>query len=147
MKKLILLLFVSGVLLVTSCNTNTANDADYDTMAQDMCDCVNQSSKGISDEMKAAIIKSEKDGTDMQAVMTEVMMKDLKNGMADAQAMIDLGKNMETCSRDLEKKYDKVYTTESPGTVIEKILNKLKAKKGCEFTYALMKIGAQQMNK
>lgn len=145
MKKLILLLSISSAVLVTSCNM--ASDADYDAMAQDMCDCVTKSSKGISDEMKNAIIKSEKDGTDMQTAMTEVMMKDLKNGMADAQAMIDLGKDMETCSKDLEKKYDKVYTTESQEVVIDKILKTLKAKKGCEFTYALMKVGAEQMSK
>ncbi|MDF3027318.1 MAG: hypothetical protein K0S23_1625 [Fluviicola sp.] len=145
MKKLLLLLTVSSAVLVTSCNM--ANDADYDAMATDMCDCVNKSSDGISDNMKDAIIKSEKDGTDMQAAMTEVMMKDLKTGMADAQAMIDLGKDMETCSKDLEKKYDKVYTSESEEEVIEKILTTLKAKKGCEFTYALMKMGAKEMKK
>lgn len=145
MRKLLLLLTVSSAVLVTSCNM--ASDADYDAMATDMCDCVNKSSEGISDNMKDAIIKSEKDGTDMQAAMTEVMMKDLKTGMADAQAMIDLGKEMETCSKDLEKKYDKVYTSESEDQVIEKILTTLKAKKGCEFTYALMKMGAKEMKK
>jgi hypothetical protein len=145
MKKLLLLLTVSSAVLVTSCNM--ASDADYDAMATDMCDCVNKSSDGISDNMKDAIIKSEKDGTDMQAAMTEVMMKDLKTGMADAQAMIDLGKDMETCSKDLEKKYDKVYTSESEDEVIDKILTTLKEKKGCEFTYALMKMGAKEMKK
>lgn len=145
MKKFLLLLSVSTAVLVTSCNM--ANDADYDAMATDMCDCVNKSSKGISDNMKDAIVKSEKDGTDMQTAMTEVMMKDLKTGMADAQAMIDLGKEMETCSKDLEKKYDQVYTSESEDQVIEKILNTLKAKEGCEFTYALMKMGAKEMKK
>jgi hypothetical protein len=145
MKKLLLLLAVSGTVLVTSCNT--ATDADYDAMAQDMCDCVNKSSTGISDNMKDAIIKSEKDGTDMQAAVTEVMMKDLKTGMADAQAMQDLGMEMQDCSKDLEKKYDKVYTTETEDQVIEKLLNSLKAKKGCEFTYAIMKMGAKEMKK
>jgi len=145
MKKLLLILTVTSAVLVTSCNM--ANDADYDAMATDMCDCVNKSSGGISDNMKDAIVKSEKDGTDMQAAMTEVMMKDMKTGMADAQAMIDLGKDMEDCSKDLEKKYDKVYTSESESEVIEKILTTLKAKKGCEFTYALMKMGAKEMKK
>lgn len=145
MKKLLLLLAVSGTVLVTSCNT--ATDADYDAMAQDMCDCVNKSSTGISDNMKNAIVKSEKDGTDMQAAVAEVMMKDLKTGMADAQAMQDLGTEMQGCSKDLEKKYDKVYTTETEDQVIEKLLNSLKAKKGCEFTYAIMKMGAKEMKK
>lgn len=145
MKKLLLLLTVSSAVLVTSCNM--ASDADYDAMATDMCDCVNKSSDGISDNMKDAIVKSEKDGTDMQAAVTEVMMKDLKTGMADAQAMIDLGKDMETCSKDLEKKYNQVYTSESEDEVIEKILTTLKAKQGCEFTYALMKMGAKEMKK
>jgi hypothetical protein len=145
MKKLLLLLAVSGTVLVTSCNT--ATDADYDAMAQDMCDCVNKSSTGISDNMKDAIIKSEKDGTDMQAAVTEVMMKDLKTGMADAQAMQDLGTEMQDCSKDLEKKYDQVYTTETEDQVIEKLLNSLKAKQGCEFTYAIMKMGAKEIKK
>ncbi|WP_430406595.1 hypothetical protein [Fluviicola sp.] len=145
MKKLLLILTVTSAVLVTSCNM--ASDADYDAMATDMCDCVNKSSSGISDNMKNAIVKSEKDGTDMQAAMTEVMMKDMETGMADAQAMIDLGKDMEDCSKDLEKKYDKVYTSESEDEVIEKILTTLKAKKGCEFTYALMKMGAKEMKK
>lgn len=145
MKKLLLLLAVSGTVLFTSCNT--ATDADYDAMAQDMCDCVNKSSTGISDNMKDAIVKSEKDGTDMQAAVTEVMMKDLKTGMADAQAMQDLGTEMQDCSKDLEKKYDKVYTTETEDQVIEKLLNSLKAKQGCEFTYAIMKMGAKEMKK
>ena len=64
MKKLILLLSISSAVLVTSCNM--ASDADYDAMAKDMCDCVNKSSTGISDDMKNAIILSEKDGTDME---------------------------------------------------------------------------------
>ncbi len=145
MKKLLLLLSISGAVLVTSCNM--ASDADYDAMAQDMCDCVNKSSDGISDEMKNAIVKSEKDGTDMEAAMTEVMMKDLKAGMADAQAMADLGKEMQGCSKDLEKKYDQVYTSETEDQVIEKILSALKAKQGCEFTYAIMKMGAKEMKK
>lgn len=145
MKKLILLLSISSAVLVTSCNM--ASDADYDAMAKDMCDCVTKSSAGISDEMKNALVKSEKDGTDMQQAMTEVMMKDMEKGMADAQAMMDLGKEMETCTKDLEKKYDKVYTTESQDVVIEKVLAALKGQKGCEFTYALMKMGANEMKK
>lgn len=145
MKKIILLLSISGGVMLTACNM--ASDADYDAMAQDMCDCVNKSSKGISDEMKDAIVKSEKEGTNMEMAMQEVMMKDLEKGMADAQAMIDLGKEMEGCSKELEKKYDKVYTAESEDQVIEKILKTLKAKQGCEFTYALMKMGAKEMGK
>lgn len=145
MKKLFLLLSLSSAVLVTSCNM--ASEADYNAMAKDMCDCVTKSSSGISDEMKNALVKSEKDGTDMQQAMTEVMMKDMEKGMADAQAMIDLGQEMETCSKDLEKKYNEVYTTESQDVVIEKVLTALKAQKGCEFTYALMKMGAKEMKK
>lgn len=145
MKKLILLLSISSAVLVTSCNM--ASDADYDAMAKDMCDCVNKSSDGISDEMKDAIIQSEKDGTDMEKAMTAVMMKDLEKGMADAQGMQDLGIKMQDCSKDLEKKYDQVYTSESEDQVIEKILNALKSKDGCEFTYAIMKLGAKEMKK
>lgn len=145
MKKLLLLLAVSSAVLVTSCNM--ASDADYDAMASDMCDCVNKSSDGISDEMKNAIIQSEKDGTSMEKAMTAVMMKDLEKGMADAQAMQELGTEMQSCSKDLEKKYDQVYTSESEEQVIEKILKALKAKKGCEFTYAIMKMGANEMKK
>ena len=51
------------------------------------------------------------------------MMKDLEKGMADAQAMQELGTEMLDCSKDLEKKYDQVYTSESEDEVIEKILN------------------------
>jgi hypothetical protein len=83
----------------------------------------------------------------MEKALTAVMMKDLEKGMADAQAMQELGTEMQDCSKDLEKKYDQVYTSESEDEVIEKILSALKAKDGCEFTYAIMKMGAKEMKK
>ncbi len=131
--------------IVTSCNM--ADDSDYNAMADDMCGCVNDSSKEISNEMKTAIIKAVDENKDIQVAISEVMVSNPEQGMKDVNAIVALGKNMEVCSKDLEKKYNSVYSTDSEEKVVKKLLEIIKTKKGGEFAYALMKLGEKEMKK
>lgn len=141
MKKFILPLLVMTVAL-GSCNM--ANDDDYKNLSKDMCDCVNKNAKGMSDGMRDVLIKSGKDGSNMEALMQEHMMKNPEQGMEDINALTKIGEGMDACVNDLEKKYKDIYTNDSEKEVQEKVIAILKAEKGCELTYALMQIGLRE---
>jgi len=144
MKKLIYLL-CPAILALGACNV--ADDKDYDNMAADICDCVNKSTTGISDGMKSTLIQADKEGKDLQTAVTEYMMKDPEQGMKDAEAMMGLETGMSGCMKDLEKKYNDVYSTESEKEVQDKLMAKLKTNKDCAFTYTIAKMGMEEMAK
>jgi hypothetical protein len=141
MKKLVFLFAVSSAVLLTSFLDK--NDPDYDALAQDICDCVNESSEGISDKLKELIIQSEKDGTDLEIALQSYLMADSESATADVEALLELGDKMEVCSDHLEKKYSTIYSGESENTIIKKVISSLRATQGCEFTYAIMQLGAK----
>jgi hypothetical protein len=145
MKKIFLTLTIASGLMLGACNM--ADDADYDAMATDMCDCVNKSSGGISAGTKDAIVTAVKENRNIETAMSEMMEKNPEQTMADANAMMELSTNMESCISGLEKKYDKVYSAESEDQVMNRILETLKDKNGCDFAYALMKLGKEEMKK
>jgi uncharacterized protein YifE (UPF0438 family) len=124
-----------------------ADEADYENMATDICDCVNKNTTGISDGMKNTFVDAMKNGKDFQAAVTEYVMKNPEVGMKDAEAMTQLESGMESCMNDLEKKYDKVYSNETEEEVQKKLVAKLEENKDCSFTYAIVKLGMQEMAK
>jgi hypothetical protein len=124
-----------------------ADEADYENMATDMCDCVNKNSTGISDGMKNTFVDAMKSGKDFQTAVTEYVIKNPEVGMKDAEEMTKLEGGMESCMNDLEKKYDNVYSNESEEEVQKKLIAKLEKNKDCEFTYAIVKLGMQEMAK
>lgn len=144
MKKFILPL-LGLTLALGSCNM--ANDDDYKNMAKDMCDCVNKHADGISDGMRDAIINSSKDGANMEAVVQAQVMKDPEQGMKDVEAIMAVAEGVDQCGKDIEKKYKDVYTSETEKEVQDKLIKVLEKEKGCEFTYALMKIGMKEQGK
>ena len=141
MKKFILPLLVMTVAL-GSCNM--ANDDDYKNLSKDMCDCVNKNGKDLSDGMRDVLIKSGKDGSQMETLMQEHFMKDPAAAAQDISALEKIGTEMDACVADLEKKYDKIYTTDKEDEVKKKVLDILAKEKGCELTYALMQIGLRE---
>lgn len=145
MKKLLYVLLCPVVLTAASCNM--ADEADYESMATDICDCVNKNTTGISEGMKNTFIDAMKNDKDFQAAVTEYVMKNPEVGMKDAEAMTQLESGMESCMNDLEKKYDDVYSNESEEEVQKKLVAKLEANKDCAFTYAIVKLGMQEMAK
>lgn len=144
MKKFILPL-LGLTLALGSCNM--ANDDDYKNMAKDMCDCVNKHADGLSAGMREAIIASSKDGANMEAVVQAQVMKDPEQGMKDVEAIMAVAEGVEQCGKDIEKKYKDVYTDKTQTEVEKKLIDVLKAEKGCDFTYALMKIGMKEQGK
>ncbi|AEA42238.1 hypothetical protein [Fluviicola taffensis] len=139
MRKILVFGLLSCLIINSSCSNIEANDADYDALAQDMCECASPHTSKISKEMRQAMITSEKEGTNVQAAMNAVFVKDPKSGVADMHAIDELGIELKKCSERLNSKYSAVYTNESEEDVIQKLLNALKKRRGCEFTYALMK--------
>ena len=133
------------VLVIGACNV--ADEADYEAMAGDICTCVNKNTDSISEGMKTAIIDAVKSGKDLETAMSEHMMKDPEQGMKDAGFMMGLEVGMTTCMTELESKYKDVYSTDSEKVIQDKLIKKLEENKECGFTYAIVKLGTQEMEK
>src|SRR3989344_6011342 len=101
MKKLFYILLAPVVLSLGACNM--ADDSDYENMANDICDCVNKNTDGISDGIETA--------------NQEIAMEDPAQAMKDAEEMMGLQANMTKCGEDLEKKYEKVYSSDTEAEV------------------------------
>lgn len=145
MKQLIYLAILPVALSLGACNV--ANDKDYENMATDICDCVNKSSEGMSEGMKDAFINGMKKGEDIEKMITDRAMEDPETAMKDAQIMMGLEKDMATCMKDLEKKYNNVYTSETEKEVQQKLIKTMEKGQGCAFTHAIMKLGMQELEK
>lgn len=140
MKKLLYVL-CPVVLALGACNM--ADDKDFDNMAADVCGCVNSNTGELSEGMKKTIIDADKSGQDLQEAVMAYAMKNPEQGMKDAEAMTNLEKGMEGCMKDLEKKYDNVYSADSEEEIQKKLVEKLAANKDCAFTYAIVKMGLE----
>ena len=145
MKKLFYVLLCPVVMSLASCNM--ADDKDYENMANDICGCVNKSASGISSNMKDAIEKGASEGKDIETTMTEQMANDMTQGMKDAEAFTQLQTGMESCMKDLEKKYESVYSNETEEEVQDKLIKTLEGNKDCGFTHAIFKMAQQEMAK
>jgi hypothetical protein len=141
MKKLFYVLLAPVVLSLGACNM--ADDADYENMANDICDCVNKNTDGISEGMKTAIVDAVNSGKDVETAIQEIAMKDPAQAMKDAEQMMNLDAGMTKCGEDLEKKYENVYSSDTEAEVQKKLVETLKKNKSCSFTYAMYKLGTQ----
>lgn len=140
MKPLIYFVFTFFIVM-TSCD-NIADDEDYNNAATDMCDCVNKNTSDISDDMKNALIQGANSGKKMEEIFTSLTSnKEPEKFMGDVIKLGESAPKMEKCFKSLEKKYDKIYTRDSQEEVMKKMMETLKNKKSCEWTYAMMKIG------
>jgi len=133
------------VLALGACNV--ADNKDYENMSADICECVGKNTDSISQGMKTAMIDAVNSGKDMEAAMTEQMMKDPEQGMKDAEVMMGLEAGMTVCMTELETKYNSVYSTDSEKEIQDKLIKALEKTKGCDFTYAIMKLGMQELAK
>ncbi|NDB34996.1 MAG: hypothetical protein EB023_06545 [Flavobacteriia bacterium] len=130
-----------AVLMAVLFACNMASGDDYDNLAVDMCACINKSSSNISPTMKNAIINSNGDQEKMMEGIQATMGDNPEQAMTDAIALESMGKETEKCISSLEKKYDKIYTTDKDEVVQQKLLNALEKSADCKFTYAILKIG------
>src|SRR3989338_5563569 len=117
MKKLFYILLAPVVLSLGACNM--ADDSDYENMANDICDCVNKNTDGISEGMKTAIVDAVNSGKNVETAIQEIAME------------------------DPEKKYENVYSSDTEAEVQKKLVETLKKNKSCAFTYAMYKLGTQ----
>jgi hypothetical protein len=140
MKKL---LYVLCPLALALGACNMADEKDFDNMAADVCGCVNNNTGALSDGMKQTIIDADKNGEDLQQAVMAYAMKNPEQGMKDAEAMTGLEKGMEGCMKDLEKKYNDVYSTDTEDEIQKKLIEKLAVNKDCAFTYAIVKMGLE----
>lgn len=140
MKKLLYPL--AGLALVVSvASCNMAGEEDYSALSKDMCDCVEKSTANMSDGMRTAVVDASKNGKDFQASLMEYMMKDPEAAQKDAEILGNMGTDLDKCGKDLETKYKDIYTNDTEKQVQDKLMKAMEKEKGCEFTYALMKIG------
>jgi len=141
------LLFISTLLIgLASCNV--ASDEDYENMAGDMCECINSSTEGLSTGMVDAIVDAAKSDVDILEAIQEYTLENLETSVADGQILEDAFGNMETgCMKDLETKYEDLYSMESEAELQDKLLKILEKKDGCDLTFAIFKIGVQMQNK
>lgn len=126
---------------VAMLSCNVASEADYNAMADDMCGCFNEATKGVSPEFKNAIIKADKENKDLEVIMTEMAETNPEQLLKDAAAFEKATANFEECGTKLEKKYDAVYTTESESEIQSHIVKVLQKRAGCELTVALVNMG------
>lgn len=140
------LLFISTLCLgLAACNT--ANDSDYEAIASDLCDCFNESTVGLSDETKNALVAADKNGGDILTAVTDHFMENPDLAVSDGAIITKAGEELEsTCLVELETKYDNVYSTENEQEIQKKLLEALAKKKGCEFTHSIMSLGLQMQN-
>ncbi|ASS49355.1 MAG: hypothetical protein A3D31_03475 [Candidatus Fluviicola riflensis] len=141
MKKLFYILLAPVVLSLGACNM--ADDSDYENMANDICDCVNKNTDGISEGMKTAIVDAVNSGKNVETAIQEIAMEDPAQAMKDAEEMMGLEAGMTKCGEDLEKKYENVYSSDTEAEVQKKLVETLKKNKSCAFTYAMYKLGTQ----
>ena len=135
MKKLFILPLLG--LTLFSC----AGDKDYENMAKDTCDCVNETTKDISERGMSIILGSDGDVSKMQQDLMQYASDDPTAASADATAMTEFGTEFPACMEKLEKKYDNVYSAGSKEDVQNEVLSKLKGLDGCSDAAKLMEIG------
>lgn len=125
---------------VTSCNF--ANEEDYENLAKDACDCVNQATEGLSPRAKEILADSDGDMDKFQKGFEEYSNEDPMAALADATEMQKLADgSFESCINGLEKKYEDLYSTKSEEEIQQKILETLDGMDDCRTSAAIMRAG------
>ncbi|MFM7662472.1 MAG: hypothetical protein ACKO6A_07395 [Bacteroidota bacterium] len=139
------LIFSATIAILSACNL--AGDDDYKMVAKDLCDCTNKTSSGVSPKMKKAIIDVSKNGGSMEAAMQKMAEDDPTALMNDTEGLMKYASDFEKCSKDLEKKYDKLKTLDDDKEIQDKFLKAFEGASNCELTTAMMKIGLKESAK
>ena len=142
MKKQLLLPIVLVSIFLGSCQT--ANESDYNNVAQDICQCSSGYTSTISENYKKTIIDAAKNNKGLDEVMKEMMQTEdstVANLMiVDALQAAGLGIKLDSCINSLDSKYAYLKTKENEKEVQEKMMNALMQQKDCEFLAAFMKL-------
>ncbi len=120
---------------------NMANDKDYENMAKDTCDCVNESTADISDRAMSIILESNGEAAKIQQDLITYATDDPVNAEKDVEAIQSFGVEFPACMEKLKAKYDDVYSMGTEEEVQEKVLEKLKSLKDCANAAKMMEIG------
>ncbi|MDB2656458.1 hypothetical protein N9Y60_00225 [Crocinitomicaceae bacterium] len=142
MKKLLIL----PVLAMALFACNMASEEDYNNMAEDMCDCIEGSTKGMSDRGKQILGDSDGDATKLQQDLIAYMTEDPVGSAKDMEVMAAMETDMVECSDKLEKKYDDVYTSESEDEIMKKLMEAVNnLDDGCKISKAILNAGYEEM--
>lgn len=137
--KNILLIPVLALALVAC---NFASDEDYANLAQDTCDCLNQSTQGLSERARQLFIDAGGDVAQIEKGFKEYTEADPLAAMADAKVIQSLEESeLKECLASVETKYDHLYSSESQDVIIEKILKYLDESDDCKFSASVMRAG------
>lgn len=124
-----------------------ARESDYENAANDLCNCINKNSDGISESTKSSIISLSKSDGSMEDVFAKMTINDPELIIKDGEALMQLGVKIEGCGKEIEKKYDNIYTNESDEEIQKRFLEILGENGNCEWTYALVKLGLKEKSK
>jgi hypothetical protein len=143
MKKAVL--FSAAIAVLSACNL--AGDDDYKMVAKDLCDCTNKTSSGVSPKMKNAIIDVSKNGGNMEEAMQKMAEDDPTALMNDTEGLMKYATEFEKCTKELEKKYDKLKSLDDDKEIQSKFMKAFEESSNCELTTAMMKIGLKESAK
>jgi hypothetical protein len=133
------LLFIT-ILLIGLLGCNLADDADYIEISDEMCGCFNEATAGLSEEGRDVIIEAGKNDVNFEIALTEYAQNEPVKGMQDNLVLMNLGnQGFMDCMTDIEEKYDEVYTTDSEGEILQKVMKIMQKNESCDLTYAIMK--------
>jgi hypothetical protein len=79
--KRLLYLVLPTALIFSSCKM--ASDSDYESMANDMCECTNTNTADISQETKDALIDANNSGKPMEEAMAKLALSNPDQTMKD----------------------------------------------------------------
>lgn len=124
-------------------------DQKVPAIADDFCNCFKKLEGSMSEGAKDLLLKAAESAAPESTLQSSLMALEEDKRMAIAQEMMafqdaqDPSSELNKCIKSLEDKYkdDKTRDKKKFG---EKLLSELKSKKGCEVTYAIMKIGFKQ---
>lgn len=169
MKKVFFSLFLTGTLLIVSCNSNETTTANTSTTtkndtvetqqqgsettivedtetkaATELCACVNSYVADMSPKVRQILIDASKSANPVVVLTTElqkVKSEEEQQRLGKEFEKFANDQQLQNCSANLKKKYN---LDENNKESRDKILKAAEQNKECEVLYALMKIGIQQ---
>lgn len=133
-----LLAFASILIGLSACITT--DDSDYKEMASEMCDCFNDTTKGLSEGGKRTIENSGKNDVDAQEAMMDYAQENVIVGMQDIHVLNRLKESsFKSCIKDLKLRHQDLYISGSDSEVQKNLIKVMKKIHGCELTYAILK--------
>lgn len=140
------LIIIAASLFIYSCKSA---DSQVPAISTDMCNCFKTIEESMKPEVRA-IFEEVAKSDDPQSKLMEGM-KTLTPELANelGEQLSSVGRNTSPigkCMKELEKKYDKLYTKDKDG-VMQKVVKELSSKDGCNVSAALLSIGIKAKKK